>query len=1026
MGEALQPMGVQGGVGTVSRPNQRQPLEADLQSRIRGEVRFDDVSRLMYATDASIYQMMPVGVICPRDAQDVVESMRIAATHGVPLLPRGSGTSLAGQTVGTALVLDFTKYMHAVLEVNAEERWVRVQPGVILDELNALLRPHGLMFAPDVATSNRASIGGMMGNNSCGARSIRYGKTIDHVLEQQVVLSDASRAHFHAVPPEEWQRRGEADTLEGRIYREIWNICRNHREAIERHFPRIMRRVGGYNLDEIVRHGRYNLAHLMVGSEGTLGIVTEAKLNLVPRPRATALLVVQFRDLLAALEAVPRIVEFAPASVELIDRIILDLTRDNRELVKARTFLQGDPEALLVIEGFGETPEEAVDGLRELQRELETSGVGHAHHLFSDPARQKDVWDIRKGGLGLLMGMKGDAKPAGFVEDTAVPVEGLAAYIRDFRDLLAGHGLTACYYAHASVGCLHVRPILNLKEPADRDRMRAISEGVADLVLRYGGTISAEHGDGLARSEWQQKMFGPEVYEAFREVKRAFDPQGLLNPGKIVDAPPMHTHLRVLGGGEASYRMAHVETTLDFSRDHGFAGAVEMCSGVGACRKKLDGAMCPSYRATLEEEHSTRGRANVLRMVLSGQAGEPDLADPRIHQALDLCLECKACKSECPSNVDMAKLKYEFLAHYHARHGTPLRAQVFAQAAQAGRLGSALAPLANRLLELPLVRSLMDRWIGIDRRRPLPPFAEKTFMAWWRLHQPSSRAGANGSVMLLADTYTNYYEPEVGQAAVRVLEAFGYRVEVPALRCCGRPMISKGMLAQARENAVHNVATLADAARRGIPLVGLEPSCLVTYRDEYREFRLGASADDVAANAWMLEDFLFERHGRGLGAGAVGQKSEGETQKAEGSGQKAEGESGAGERTAGRKGVSEEGWPFRVQDRRVLYHGHCHQKAVLGTQRSLEALRMVPGYTVTPIASSCCGMAGSFGYEKEHYELSLQIGEMSLFPAVRETGEETLLVAPGTSCRHQILDATGRKAVHPVVALEMALREAEI
>ncbi|MGV3719484.1 MAG: FAD-binding and (Fe-S)-binding domain-containing protein [Actinomycetota bacterium] len=974
-------------------------LANDLRAALEGEVRFDEISRLLYATDASIYQIMPIGVIVPRHAADVQHAVRIAAKHGVPVLPRGSGTGLAGQTVGAALVLDFTKHLNQILELNAAERWVRVQPGVVLDELNAYLKPHGLAFAPDVATSNRASIGGMMGNNSCGAHSILYGRTVEHVLEQRVVLADGSSAHFAEVSLKEWDRRATLDTLEGRIYQGVRRICEEQAEEVEARFPRIMRRVGGYNLDEMVRNQRWNLAKLAVGAEGTLVAVTEAKLNLVPLPAYSGLLVSHFDDLIAALRSVTLIVSREPAAVELIDRIILDLTRDNRTLALARSFLCGDPDAIMVTEFYADTPQELESRLGELRQALEAAGHGYAHVPLIEAADKKKVWDVRKAGVGVLMGMKGDAKPAGFVEDTAVPVEVLADYISDFRALLAEYGLEACFYAHASVGCLHARPILNLKSATDQRRMREIASRVADLVLHYGGVMSAEHGDGLARSEWQERMFGPQLYQAFRELKRVFDPQGIMNPGKIVDAPPMNHHLR-MGNG---FRMLPVDTTLDFSRDGGFGAAVEMCSGVGACRKNLDGAMCPSFRATREEMHSTRGRANILRMVLSGQAAPEDpgaqgapgvrgseaasavspkdpMADERIREVLDLCLECKACKSECPSNVDMAKLKYEFLSHYHHAHGTPWRARVFAHVAKLSRMGAMFAPVANWMQELPFVRGLMDSRLGIDRRRTLPRYAEQTFDAWWRLHRPPAES-PRGEVALFVDTFANYQEPEIARAAVRVLEAFGYRVRVPTLRCCGRPMISKGLLQEARENAELNVRALAPLVREGIPVIGLEPSCLITFLDEYREFRLGDAADVVAADSWMLEDFLAARHG------------------------------------------SDTATPFRETPRRVLVHGHCHQKALLGTSRMLQALRLVPGYQVEEIKSGCCGMAGTFGYEKEHYDLSLQIGELSVFPPIRSAAADTLLVAPGTSCRHQIHDATGRSAVHPAQALALALAE---
>lgn len=967
---------------TITKAEPVRNLEAELRQRLEGDVRFDHTSRLLYSTDASIYQIMPIGVVAPRHAGDVVETLRVAAERGVPVLPRGSGTSLAGQTVGAAVVMDFTPHMARVLEVNTEERWVRVQPGVVLDELNAFLKPHGLLFAPDVATSNRASVGGMMGNNSSGAHSLLYGRTVDHVLEQNVVLADGTTALFSEVTPEEWARRGRGDGLESAIYREVARICRENAAEVDARFPRIMRRVGGYNLDEIVRRGRHNLACLAVGSEGTLVTVTEARLGLVPAPRRTALLVSHFDELVASLEPVPEILEHEPSAVELTDRIILDLTSGNRELARSRGFLQGEPEAVIVTEFYGETEAELRERVERLAARLAALGMGYAHVPVLDPAAQKDVWKLRKAGLGLLMGMKGDGKPVGFVEDTAVAPERLAQYIREFRDLLQGYGLQASYYAHASVGCLHVRPVLNLKDPADQARMREISGRVAELVLKHGGAMSAEHGDGLARSEWQERMFGPQIYAAFKEVKRAFDPQGIMNPGKIVDAPGMHENLRYGNG----YRTLPVRTFLDFSRDGGFARSVELCSGVGACRKRTDGTMCPSFRATLDEAHSTRGRANMLRAVLSGATGSKDLADPGLHAVLDLCLECKACKSECPSNVDMAKLKYEFLAHYQEKHGTPLRSRLFAHAAALGRAGCAMAPLANRVLAHPAIQALLERWAGIDRRRALPPFASQTFRDWWASRK---RAGSNpqsathtaqSKVLLLADTFTNYHEPEIGQAAVRVLEAFGYEVVVPELRCCGRPMISKGLLRQARDHAEWNLDAL-ERAGADLPIVGLEPSCVVTLKDEYREMGLGAAGDAVAARAWLVEDFLAARHGEDVAL------------------------------------------PFRNTPREVRLHGHCHQKAVLGTGGALRALGLVPGFGVAEIPSGCCGMAGTFGFEREHYDLSLRIGELSLFPHVRSAPEDALIVAAGTSCRHQIRDATGREALHPVQALALALPE---
>ncbi|MBI3909610.1 MAG: FAD-binding protein [Armatimonadetes bacterium] len=958
---------------------------AALRPRFTGEIHLDHLTRILYSTDASIYQMMPLAVILPRTAEDLKEAVRLAAAHGLPLLPRGSGTSLGGQAVGEAVVVDCSKYLTHVLELDAEGRRVRVEPGVILDELNTHLRPHGLMFAPDVATGNRASLGGMMGNNSCGAHSVIYGKTVDHVISQRVLLSDGSEALLSEVTAEEWSRRsrdGEGATLEARIYREVGRICEQHAEEIDRRFPRLMRRVGGYNLDEIVRHRRYNLARLVVGSEGTLTTIAEATLNLVPVPRGTALLVAHFEDLIEALEAVPLCLEMAPSAMELTDRIILNLTRQHPTLARAADFLRGDPAAILAVE-FSHDPERGGTPLAErthaLEEQLRKHGFGYAYVQALDPAAQKDVWNARKAGLGLLMGMKGDRKPAGFMEDTAVPVDRLADYIRRFQDILHEHGCEASCYAHASVGCLHVRPILNLKSAADIRRMRAIAEAVSSLVLEYGGSLSAEHGDGLSRSEFQRKMFGPVVYEAFRDLKRAFDPHGRMNPGKIVDAPPMTENLRYGPG----YQTIALETHFDFSRDGGFARHVELCSGVGACRKKLDGTMCPSYHATLDEAHSTRGRANALRAAIAGQL-PGGFTDPALYEVLDLCLECKACKSECPSNVDMARLKAEFLAAYHAAHGTPLRARLFSTIHAMDRLLAPFAGLANAIMGTQLSRRLMARWLGVTEQRTLPRLAAVTFHRWWTRRpsppHPDAVGTPRGRVALMADTFTNYHEPHIGIAAVRVLEALGYEVVVPPLKCCGRTLISKGFLRQARRLAESNVALLEGYARAGIPMLWLEPSCAAALADDTRDLVPGPASEAVAGATRLFEDFVGERHG-------------------------------------------EAGLPFQPRASKALLHGHCHQKALFGTQGARRALSLIPGLSVEEIPSGCCGMAGSFGYEAEHYELSLKIGELSLFPHIRAASEDALLVASGTSCRHQIQHACHRVARHPAEVLADALAD---
>jgi FAD/FMN-containing dehydrogenase/Fe-S oxidoreductase len=955
-------------------------LYEELRRVIAGEVRFDPYSKALYSTDASMYQIEPIGVVIPRHAEDVVATVDIARRHGVPVLPRGGGTSLAGQTVGHAVVLDFSKYMHGLLEVNAEEGWVRLQPGVVQDELNAHVRPLGLLFGPDTSTSNRATIGGMIGNNSAGSHSIAYGKTIDHVLELTVVLADASTAVFKALDKAELEAKLVGGSLEHHIYRQVKRIVEANRDEIQRRYPTIQRRVSGYNLDAFVRNGEFNLAKLVVGSEGTLAVVAEAKMRLVPRPKATAVAVVHFHDLIASTEASEEILACDPYAIELIDRMIIHLTRDAGELGRLMTFVEGDPEALLLTEFCGDTPAEAQAKAERMIARLQAKGLGYAYVRAYAPQDQARVWRVRKAGLGLLMRVEGDRKPLAFVEDTAVDPVKLPEFLRRFKKIIDDYGTSAGYYGHTSVGCLHIRPLINLKDAREIDVMTRITDEISDLVLEFGGAMSGEHGDGLARSHLNKKLFGPQLYRAFQEVKRAFDPFNLMNPGKIVEAPPMTENLRY----DPGYRTVELKTHFSFAKEGGFARAVERCTGVGECRKKLDGTMCPSYMATLEEEHSTRGRANALRAALSGRLPAAELTSPRMYEVLDLCLECKACKAECPINVDMAKLKYEFLAHYYEAHGTPLRARLFAHIERLNQVGSAFAPLSTALVNLGITRWLMEKLVGIDRRRSLPPFARPTFAAWFRRRGSAPPARARGKVVLFHDTFMNYNYPEIGQAAVAVLERAGYEVLLVEKRCCGRPMISKGMLEAARAHALYNVNLLAPYVEQGIPIVGCEPSCLLTLRDEYPDLVADTRVEAVAAHSFMIEEFL------------AGLQERGELQLS-----------------------------FRETPRTLLLHGHCHQKALIGTGPSLRVLRLLPGAVVEEVNSGCCGMAGSFGFEREHYELSRAIGARRLFPAVEAKMKAADgpfdVVAAGVSCRQQVEHFTGIRPKHLVEVLAAAL-----
>ncbi len=940
-------------------------LAKSLASSIKGEVRFDQYSRVLYSTDASIYQIMPVGVVVPRDADDIVATLRVCAEERVPVLPRGAGTSLAGQSVGQAVVLDCSKYMHRIVEMEPGADRVRVQPGVVQDVLNGALTPHRMRLGPDTATSNRATIGGMIGNNSAGARSIVYGKMVDHVLALRLFLYDGTEMTLGTLDDEALAAKRAERSREGELYRAVLDTVERDRDEIERRYPRLLRRVAGYNLPEMFLRP-FNLARLIVGSEGTLGVVTEATVRVVPRPQHAAVAVVHFRDLIEALEATQVILPHRPSAVELIDRMVLDMTRAQMDYARRMTFLEGDPEALLIVEFAGDSTDEVLTRLTAMERSLAQTKMGYAVVRATDLPAQDNIWQIRKAGQGLLQGVKGDSKPITFVEDTAVPPERLAPYIARFREILQRHGVRAAIYAHASVGCLHVRPLINLKDARDIETMRAIAEAVGELVIAFGGVMSGEHGDGLVRGWFLERYFGPKIYNDFRAIRSAFDPNGLMNPGKIVNTPSMTDSLRY---GPA-YQTVPLRTHFDWSRDGGMAAGVELCSGIGACRKTTDGTMCPSYMVTREEEHSTRGRANLLRAALSGVLPATELTGHRLYEALDLCLECKGCKAECPANVDMAKLKYEFLAGYYETNGYPLRARLFGHIHALNRLGCALAPVSTWMARSAPARWALDRFVGVDRRRRLPPFARQTFDAWWK-RRAASRGGSQGQrVVLFADTFVRFNYPEIGRDAVRLLEGLGFEVAVPPVTCCGRPMISKGLLGAARESARENLKVLLPYAREGIPIVGCEPSCILTFRDEVPDLFPVADTRVVADNVFLIDEFL---HARGR--------------------------------------IS---WP--AAGRKVLLHGHCHQKAMVGT-RSAASVLTSAGFEVEVVDSGCCGMAGSFGFEREHYEISMAIGERRLLPAVRRMRADDDVVAMGVSCRQQISQGTGRRAKHLVELL---------
>ncbi len=922
-------------------------LQHELEQQIEGDVRFDRVSRALYSTDASVYRIEPLGVVIPRSREDVVRTVQIAARHRVSITARGGGTSQAGQAIGAGIQLDASKYFKKIIDISVPDRTAWVEPGLVLDELNAQLRPHGLRFAPDISTASRATIGGMISNNSSGARSILYGKTIHHVLELDVVLADGQLARFRPLDDPELAAASVGPSREANCYRTVQQVAADCAEEIDRRFPKILRRVGGYNLDEFVNAPAsrpFNLAKIIVGSEGTLGIVVAAKLNLVPLPKAKAVLAIEFDELLDALAATPVIVRHGPSAVEVMDRFILDHARESPSLdALRRSIMQGDAGALLCVELYGDRPDDLPPRLDALEADLATLGY---------PCRWRRA-----------------IAPADH-------------YIERFLQIVRRHETVAGVYAHASVGCLHVRPVVNLKTADGVRKFEAIANDIADLVLEFGGALSGEHGDGLVRGPFIEKMFGPVLYDAFRQVKRAFDPNGLFNPGKIVDSPPLTSSLRYGAG----YVTPEPATWFDYAEHGGMGRAVEMCSGLGACRKTLEGTMCPSYMATLDEKHSTRGRANVLRLAMAGRLDESGLGDEGVREVLDLCLECRACKAECPVGVDVARFKSEFLAGYFTRHGTPLKARAIGHIHALSRWASPVAPIANALARSAPGRWLNETLFGIDRRRTPPAWTRDTFARQFarrsaiRNPQPAIRA----DVVLFNDTFTNYSHPEVGVAAAAVLDAAGVGVRLTTHVCCGRPLISQGLLDAARELAERNVDALHDAASRGTPIVFLEPSCLSAVREDAPALLRGEAqrrARAVADACVLFEDFV-ER-----------------------------------EWEIGRIALDLATGPATV-----LLHGHCHQKAMGLLPSARALLSRIPSSAVVDLDAGCCGMAGSFGYARDHYDVSRQIGERKLLPAARTMDADTVLVASGTSCREQVAHFTGATAVHAAVLLRSLLR----
>ncbi len=959
----------------------------------------DPVTRKIYSTDASVYQEMPIAVAFPKTEHDIFLLIELAIATGNSLIPRTAGTSLAGQVVGSGIIVDVSRHFNEIVEINPIDRWVRVQPGVIRNELNMALRPHRLFFGPETSTSNRAMIGGMLGNNACGANSIVYGSTRDKTLIVRGFLADGSLVTFRETSPAELTEicSRQSDDLETRIYRGLDKMLRDplNRSEIEKQFPapQVTRRNTGYPLDLLMKtrpfgdfDNPFNLCHLIAGSEGTLFFATEITLQCddLP-PKYAAVLCAHFRSIDESLRANIVAMKFNPTASELIDRFVLEGARRNIALQQATSLIVGDPTALLMIELRDHSEQDLARRIEEMRRELNKYSLGFEHPVaFGDDAKQ--VWELRRAGLGVVANIPGDNKPVTVIEDTAVSIHLLPSYIKELNLMLKSEFNVDCvHYGHAGSGELHLRPVLDLKTESGRETFRRIAMKVTKLVKKFGGSLSGEHGDGRLRSEFIAEMIGPHNTELLRRVKQLFDPCNRFNPGKIVDSPPMDHQLR--GCNQSEHQPA---TVFDFSDTISLLGAVEMCSGSGDCRKTelSGGTMCPSYMATRAEQDTTRARANILRHALTDSSQLKPLGSDEVKQVMDLCLSCKGCKNECPSNVDIAKIKAEFLQGYHDAHGTPLRSRLIAGIDRINRLNSVWPPLYNFMATNRFCSSMVKRLCGFHVRRSLPTLYRTTLRSWFRRHTPHRNAGAHGEIFLFADEFTNYYDVPVGIAAIELFERLGFAVTIPKHLESGRASISKGLLLKAQKIAVRNVKWLTSQIPKNGVLVGLEPSAILTFRDEYLNLvprTLRDSTHELASRCLMFDEFLDTQ----IQHGTINST------------------------------------PFTKQPQTIRIHGHCHQKALGSLASSVRILQLPQNYQVKLIPAGCCGMAGSFGFEREHYDVSMRIGELVLFPRIREEPNTTLIAAAGTSCRHQILDGTARLAQHPVQILFDALQSPE-
>jgi FAD/FMN-containing dehydrogenase/Fe-S oxidoreductase len=964
-----------------------------LAAQLEGDLYHDKTIRTLYATDASAYREMPLAVAIPKTVTDLHALISFAAAEHTSLIPRTAGTSLAGQVVGKGIIVDVSKHFNQIIEFNKEEGWVRVQPGVIRDELNLFLKPHDLFFGPETSTANRAMMGGMVGNNSCGSNSVVYRSTREHLLEVKALLSDGSEAIFSTLTNDEFHSKCELHTLEGNIYKSVRSMLSNYdnQQEIQKEFPKksVERRNTGYAIDLLVETAPFvaggpdfNFCTLIAGSEGTLAFITEIKLNVVPAPlKETGLLCVHFNSIDESLRANLIGLKYRPSASELIDHYILECTKGNIEQSKNRFFVQGDPGAILVIEFIRETRDEILEITAQVEAEMRAANLGyHFPVLFGNDT--KKIWTLRKAGLGLLSNLPGDAKAVPVIEDTAVDVEDLPAYIRDFNEILKKHGLHSVHYAHAGSGEIHLRPIINLKTKEGNELFRIIAEEVATLVKKYKGSLSGEHGDGRLRGEFIRQMVGDKNYELLKEVKRVWDPHNIFNPNKIVDTPPMNTMLRY----EPDQFTPEFKTIFRFHQQDILQHA-EQCNGSGDCRKThlSGGTMCPSFMATRDEKDTTRARANILREFLTHSPKENRYNHKEIYDVMSLCLSCKACKSECPSNVDMAKLKAEFLQHYYDANGIPFRSRLIANFTAGAKLGSIAPAMYNFIMNNKMTSSVVKGIAGFAQKRSMPSLSTETLRSWQKKNDIANKTiQFKKQVYLFCDEFTNYNDAHIGVNAIKLLNALGYEVLMTDHEESGRTWLSKGLVRKAKKIANLNIALFSKLITEETPLIGIEPSAILTFRDEYPDLatdELLEEAKRLATHALFIDEFIAREMDKG--------------------------------------NISAE--QFHSDQKSILLHGHCQQKAVGSLADTVKVLSLPKNYAVSTIPSGCCGMAGSFGYEKEHYDISMQIGELVLFPAVRNKKEGCVVAAPGTSCRHQIKDGTNDKALHTVEVLYEAL-----